>query len=366
MFARPRLTVDLDAIAANYRRLRQTAAPAECAGVIKADAYGLGAKAIGERLLSEGCRTFFFAHPHEALELADLIQSEGGRCFILNGLGGYDSALFIEHGLIPVLNSLADSQAWLNAAGSRPAALHLDTGMNRLGLPAGDDAAVRALQAEDLNLVHLMSHFACADQPDRSENLAQIRRFEARSAAFNVAERSMANSAGCLLGKAAHLDLVRPGLALYGAQPSEKPGLRLAIPYRFEAPVLQVRPVAAGESAGYGGTHRFEQDGWAATVGAGYADGVPRAFSNTASILLDGFRAAIVGRVSMDSTIIDVSAHPEPKRLLGLPALLYGAGLTVDEQAAASGLSPYELLTRIGGRTERVHGKLAGPDHGAK
>lgn len=359
MLATPRLTVDLDAVATNYRRLRETAAPAECAGVIKADAYGLGAARIGQRLLEEGCRTFFFAHPGEALELAPAIHAAGGRCLILNGLGNYEGAVFLENDLVPVLNSLDDARIWQHAAGGAPAALHLDTGMHRLGLPPEDDAAVQTLQADGLNLVHMMSHFACADQSGRAENHEQIRRFETRSAAFGVAERSMANSAGCLLGKVAHFDLVRPGLALYGAQPSEDRRLDLAIPYKFEAPVLQVRRVKAGEAAGYGATHRYESDGWAATLGAGYADGLPRAFSNRGSVLLDRFRAPIIGRVSMDSTIVDVSAHPDPLSLRGTNALIYGAGLTVDEQAQASGLTAYELLTRIGGRTERAFRNLA-------
>ena len=359
MLPLPRLTIDLGAIAANYRLLREMVAPAECAGVIKADAYGLGAGQIGRRLLEEGCRAFFFAHAGEALELAPAIQAVGGRCLILNGLGNYRAAVFLEHNLIPVLNTLEDCRAWQQTAGSRPAALHIDTGMNRLGLPPQDDASVQALQAEGLNIIHLMSHFACADQLERAENRDQIERFERRSRAFQVTERSMANSAGCLLGARAHFDLARPGLALYGVQPAEERRMSLTIPYRFEAPVLQVRPVPAGAAAGYGGTHVFERDGWAATIGAGYADGLPRAFSNRARIRLDGLACPIIGRVSMDSTIIDISSHPDPVRLRGTPAIIYDSELTVEAQAADAGLSPYELLTRIGGRTERIYDRLA-------
>jgi alanine racemase len=359
MLTTPRLTIDLDAIAANYRRLQALVEPAECAGVIKANAYGLGASRIGRRLLEEGCRTFFFAHPGEAIEHAPLIRASGGRCLILNGLGLYDSRVFLEHGLIPVLNSLQEARTWLKDAGSQPAALHLDTGMHRLGLPPADDAAVRALQAQGLNLVHLMSHFACADEADRRENRDQIDRFEARSGAFGIAERSIANSAGCLLGAAARFELVRPGLALYGAQPAEGSRIDLAIPYCFEAPVLQVRRVETGAAAGYGGTHVFKTGGWTATIGAGYADGLPRALSNCGAVLIGGERAPIIGRVSMDSTIVDISALEDPEALPGKPAIIYGKRLTVDDQARASGLSPYELLTRIGGRTQRDYAKLA-------
>lgn len=355
MLSRPRLTIDLDAIAANYRLLSETVAPAECSAVIKADAYGLGAEAIGRHLLFKGCRTFFFAHPGEAAALTPEIREAGGRIFILNGLGGYTVRDFTDDRLFPVLNSLDEARMWMNEAGGAPAALHLDTGMNRLGVPVADDAAVQALQQQGLNLVHIMSHFACADDPDHPANAQQIASFVQRQNAYGIAERSMANSAGCFIGPQARFELVRPGLALYGPQPVPGRKTALVTPYLFEAPILQIRRVRAGESVGYGATHIARSDGWTGTFGAGYADGVPRCLSNCAGVLVGGKRAPIIGRVSMDSTVIDLSQHEDPPSLAQAHVQICGPDLRIEEQADAAGLSPYELLTRIGGRTERVY-----------
>jgi alanine racemase len=355
MQPRPTLTVDLDAIAANYKLLRETVSPAECAAVIKANAYGLGADAICRRLLAEQCKTFFFAHLTEALPLTELIRAASGQVMVLNGLGLYSSEDFAAAGIIPVLNSLAEARQWVSDAGAAPAALHLDTGMNRLGLPPGDDGSMLELANAGLNLVHIMSHLACADQPERSENHAQLQQFQDRADRFGDIPRSMTNSAGCFLGPAWQLDVARPGLALYGAQPVIGKTLPLQIPYRFEAPVLQVRQFNKGETFGYAGTHMASTDGFSATIGAGYTDGIPRAFSNRAHVRIDGLKMPIIGRVSMDSFAADISAHPDPQSLLHEAALIYGQELTIDEQASSSGLSSYELLTRIGGRTITRH-----------
>jgi alanine racemase len=354
MSAQPRLTIDLDAIATNYRLLKETVAPAECAAVIKANAYGLGANAIGRRLLAEGCRTFFFAHLSEALELAPEIHQAGGTVFTLNGTGLYPVDAFVKAGIIPVLNTLEETRHWAGEAGGAAAGLHLDTGMNRLGLPAAHDAAVLELKNGGLNLIHLMSHPACADEPQRAENQAQLSRFVQRAAAFGDITKSFANSAGCFLGPEYRFDLARPGLALYGAQPVSGRRIGLATPYRFEAPVLQVRRFSEGESFGYGGTHNAKSGGCSATIGAGYADGVPRCLSNRGHIWLGGIKAPIIGRISMDSLAADISAHPDPESLVHELAQIYGPDLTVDAQAASAGLSAYELLTRIGGRTQRI------------
>lgn len=351
----PTLTVDLDAIADNYHLIRKTVGPAECAAVIKANAYGLGADAICRRLLTEQCKTFFFAHLAEALPLTEMIGGAGGQTMVLNGLGLYASRDFASANIVPVLNSLAEAGQWLAEVGTAPAALHLDTGMNRLGLPAEDDAAILELAKDGLNLVHLMSHLACADQPERAENHAQLKRFQDRAARFGTMPRSLTNSAGCFLGAAWQFDLARPGLALYGAQPVIGKSLPLHVPYRFEAPVLQIRRFRRGEAFGYAGTHTAATDGYSATIGAGYTDGIPRGFSNAAHVWIDGLKMPIIGRVSMDSLVADISAHPDPHSLCHQPALIYGRELTIDAQSASSGLSSYELLTRIGGRTTTRH-----------
>ncbi|GJL96531.1 MAG: alanine racemase [Hyphobacterium sp.] len=351
----PTLTVDLDAITANYRLIRKTVSPANCAAVIKANAYGLGAEAICRHLLAEQCNTFFFAHLPEALPLTKLINAAGGQALVLNGLGLYASRDFAAAGVIPVLNSLAEARQWIGDVGDAPAALHLDTGMNRLGLPADDDSSILELTNNGLKLVHLMSHLACADQPEREENQTQLRRFQARAAQFDDMPISMTNSAGCFLGAAWQFAMARPGLALYGAQPVIGKSLPLQIPYRFEAPVLQIRQFNKGDGFGYAGTHKAATDGYSATIGAGYTDGIPRGFSNTAHVWIDGLKMPIIGRVSMDSFVADISAHSHPHSLYHQAALIYGQELTIDEQAASAGLSSYELLTRIGGRTITRH-----------
>ncbi|QNL19618.1 alanine racemase [Hyphobacterium sp. CCMP332] len=355
MSARPRLTVDLDAVSANYRLLRDTVSPAECAAVIKADAYGLGANAIGRRLLAENCRTFFFAHLPEVADLAPAIQAVDGKAFVLNGVGLYPVADFLSAHAIPVLNTLEEARQWAAEAGNAPAALHLDTGMNRLGLPHRDDDKIRDLQDSGLNLIHVMSHLACADEAGHPQNRVQLERFRDRAGRFGNLPASLSNSAGCFLGSAFQFDLSRPGLALYGAQPINGKDLPLALPYRFEAPVLQVRRFSRDEAFGYGGTHSAGAEGYSATIGAGYADGVPRCLSNRGHVWLGGIRAPIIGRVSMDSFTADISALPDPEGQLHRSAQIYGPDLPIDAQAAASGLSAYELLTRIGGRTERFY-----------
>ncbi|WP_421789038.1 alanine racemase [Hyphobacterium sp.] len=355
MSLRPTLTVDLNAIAANYRLMRDRVDPAECSAVIKADGYGLGALPIAERLHQEGCRTFWTAHLHEAVEIRSALANPDVSIFVFNGVGDQSVADFVDNRLTAVLNTVSEIVHWTTAAPGQPVAVHLDTGINRLGLNEADDAVLLEHTNRGLQVRQWVSHLACADEPARQENCRQLDRFLSRLSKLPKATRSLANSSGCFLDKAYHLDLVRPGLALYGAQPIAGRTLPLSIPYRFEAPILQVRAFSAGEAFGYGGTAIATENGYAATVGAGYADGVPRALSNTGHIWVDGIKAPILGRVSMDSTIIDVSDHPAPETLVEQQAEIYGAHLSVDQQAAAAGLLTYELLTRIGGRTERLH-----------
>lgn len=351
----PRLIVDLDAIAANYRALTDQVAPAACSAVIKADGYGMGAIPLARRLAAEGCETFWTAHLSEALAVRQALGSSDARVLVLNGPSEEAVSNYLENAVTPVLNTLEEARRWALDAPDQPAAMHLDTGMNRLGLPAIHDEAIRNLTRNRLNIVHWLSHLACADEPDRSENRLQLDRFNARLARLPKATASFANSAGCFLAPDFHFDLTRPGLALYGAQPVIARQHPLSIPYRFEAPTLQVRTFSAGDCFGYGGTATASRDGYSATVGAGYADGVPRSLSNKGHIWIGGIKAPILGRVSMDSTIVDVSTHPSPETLAGGWAQIYSENLSVDEQAASSGLSAYELLTRIGGRTQRQH-----------
>ncbi|PWS35990.1 alanine racemase [Falsiroseomonas bella] len=352
------LHVDLGAIVANWRDLvARHGAPA--AGVVKADGYGLGAGAVARALQAAGCTTFFVAHLTEGLVLRAALGAgpQGAReappdIVVLNGFRpGADE----DAGLVPVLNHLGDVAAHA-AAGSR-AVLHLDTGMSRLGL----DAREQAVLAQDrgrldgLRLLHVMTHLACADEPEHPLNEAQRARFaEAASRIAPGVKRSFANSSGIFLGEGFRSDLARPGCALYGINPTPGAANPMRQVARVEAEILQVREIAAGDTVGYGASWQATEPRRIATVAAGYADGYLRALSGRSLALLRGRAVPLIGRVSMDLMTFDVTDVPEAapgERLL----LIGGEGNTPDDIAARCGTIGYEILTSLGARYHRVH-----------
>jgi len=352
------LTIDLAAIAENYRMLAAKVAPAECAGVVKADAYGLGVAKVAPALQRAGCRTFFVAMLAEGLVLRDLLPD--AAIYVLDGLHGADPVAFIAAGLRPVLVSLQEINTWVAAAGDKPTAragLHLDTGMARLGMPADE---VNTLIAEGGKLKRLrptlvMSHFACADTPEHPLNQEQPQRFRAALERLGLpdATRSIAASSGIFLGKDHALDLVRPGAALYGLAPLANQPNPMRQVVRLQAKILQVRRVDADSTVGYGATHRFDRPARLATIGVGYADGFMRALSNRGGVYLGDRRAPIVGRVSMDLVTIDISGIPEPEAQVGTLVDLIGPHNPVDTVAAEAGTIGYEILTSLGRRYVR-------------
>ncbi len=353
------LTVDLDAIAANYRQLAAKAAPAECAAVVKADAYGLGLAEVAQALRHAGCRTFFVAMLDEGMALRALLAD--ATIYVLDGLHGADPAAFVAAGLRPALVSLAEIDAWLGAVGDDTAAhagLHLDTGMSRLGLPADelDRLAADRPLLERLRPTLVMSHFACADTPDHPLNHEQPRRFRDALARLQLRHgvvRSLAASSGIFLGPDHAFDLVRPGAALYGIAPlADQPNpMRQVV--RLQARILQDRRVDAGSTVGYGATHRFARPARLATIGVGYADGFMRALSNRGGVYIGGRRASIVGRVSMDLVTVDVTGIPEAVSRVGAWVDLIGPHNAVDTVAAEAGTIGYEILTSLGRRYRR-------------
>lgn len=362
----PRLVVDLDAVAANYRRLAAMAAHAACGAAVKGDGYGLGALDVARRLVSEGCRTFFVATLDEALELrgADLGVERTERRPTVVLLGGPlpgTEAEIVGAGVVPVLNSVEQVQRWAAAARAAdrrlPAFVHVDTGMERLGLPHhGLDGAIDAI-GDDLatiEVVAVMSHLACADEPADERNRLQLERFAAARRSLPAAPASLANSAGILLGEAWHLDLVRPGIGLYGGSPRPGEPNPMRPTVRLEAPIVQVRDVPAGATIGYGAAHTTTGPTTIATVAVGYADGFLRAASGRGVVAVGGRRAPIVGRVSMDLITIDVSAVDPSHVHEGAPVELIGPTVTVDEVAEAAGTISYEILTDLGARYERT------------
>jgi alanine racemase len=344
------LRVDLGAIAANWRDLvARHGAP--CAGVVKADAYGLGAAPVARALREAGCRAFFVAHLSEGMALRAAL-GPGPDIAVLNGFRpGADE----DAALTPVLNHLGDVAAWRGRG--RAALLHLDTGMNRLGLDAGEAATLAADPSlrDGIGLRFVMTHLACADEPEHALNARQRARFaEAAARVAPGVARSFANSSGLFLGTGFRSDLARPGCALYGINPT--PGapnpMRQAV--TLEAEVLQVREVAAGDTVGYGAGWRAAEPRRIATVAAGYADGYLRALSGRSGGWLHGSFVPLAGRVSMDLTTFDVTDLPQTSpgdRIL----LIGGAGNTPDDVAARCGTIGYEVLTSLGRRYRRAY-----------
>ena len=350
MSSQPRATVHLTHIVANWRTLAALHPKANTSAVVKANAYGLGADRVSAALASAGCDTFFVAYPEEGAVVRKAV-GPAPSIFVLNGPAPASLHLFHTHSLIAVLNSPAQTRLWSDA-GSLPCALHFDTGINRLGLPASmletEGEALRGL-----NPVLIMSHLACADEPDHALNAVQLAAFRKITEAFPGVPASLANSAGCYLGRDYGFQVTRPGIALYGGSiPPARIQLQHAV--TLDAEILSVFPVKAGETVGYGATYTAPQDMILATIGLGYADGVLRSASNCFIGWLDGVPCPVTGRVSMDLITIDVSKAQQSAKA-GERVEFLGANAKLEDQAARANTLGYELLTGLGTRVERLY-----------
>ena len=347
------LTIDLAAIVANWRALAARAPGAACAAVVKADAYGLGMAQVAPALARAGCRTFFVALPEEGIALRRLLGA-APEIIVLHGPPAGGEPGFAAHALLPVLNSTAQAEAWAAFGRARgaalPAALQFDTGMARLGLRPDAAAALRG--RSDLEVALVLSHLACADDPADPANEAQLAAFRALRRLWPEARASLAASFGIFLGADYHFDLLRPGAALYGIAPTQGPN-PLQDVVRLQAPVIQTRAVAAGAGTGYGLTWRAARPTLLATLGIGYADGLPRSLSNRGAAWLGAQALPIVGRVSMDSTIVDAGTLPAAALPPGTLLDLIGPEAGLDAVAEQAGTVGYELLTRLGRRFAR-------------
>lgn len=356
------LTIDLGALAANYRRLRELSAPAECAAVVKADAYGLGMAQAAPVLARAGCKTYFVATLAEGKELRALLPH--AVIYVLSGLMPGTTAIYRAYDLRPVLNSakeLADWAAFCSAQGEAlPCAVHIDSGMNRLGLSAREVEEVA--DAHDLwrafDLALVMSHLACSDEPEHPKNEAQRTIFERLRSRLPKALASLANSAGILLGRHYLYDLVRPGLALYGGHPRRAGQNPFQSVVHLQGRILQVRRVAPGETIGYGATRTVTQASRVAVVSVGYADGVFRALSagdgkEGLAVYAGRYPAPILGRVSMDLITVDVTDVPEAAAQRGAWVELIGANVPAHVMAHHAGTIDYEVLTNLGRRALR-------------
>lgn len=352
------LTVDLDAIAANYRLLAERAGGATVAGVMKADAYGLGMAQVAPRLVRAGCRVFFTAHLEEGMRLRGIVPANS-TIYVLHGPPPGTAADFVAYGLVPVLNDPGQVREWSAAcahAGRRlAAAVQVDSGMSRMGLAPADLAALGDPRdwLAAFEPVLLMSHLACADVADHPMNARQRQRFDAIRAAFPALPASLANSSAVFLGPGFRYDLVRPGAALYGInpQPGHANPLRQAV--SLDARIVQVRTIDAGDAVGYGARYVADDTRRIATIAVGYADGWLRALSGRGCAYIDGVRVPIAGTVSMDSITLDVTGIPDARLQPGMTVELLGPNQHVDAVAAEAGTIGYEVLTRLGARFER-------------
>ncbi len=344
----PRLIIDLDAVRANYQLMAEHSGIANTGAAIKADSYGLGMNEIAPLLRDAGCSSFFCAHVSEAMTARQILGHDV-EIFVLNGVCFGEAPLMRQKQLIPVLSTPEHIALWGEAGENAPAALHFDTGMNRLGLAFDENIMT---QTKDLNLNLLMSHLACASEPAHPLNQIQCKRFEDIKKAYPGLRASLANSAGVLLGKAYHHDLTRPGIALYGGAPLEEGGPALTPVARIEAPILQVCVLKKGETVGYGASFTAPEDMRIATAAIGYADGLPRAASPGGFGRIAGQAVPLIGRVSMDLSVFDVSALTQPLQA-GDTVMVLGGDL--DALAKTAKTLSYEILTGLGPRFVREY-----------
>ena len=355
------LTVDLAALVANWRALGRRAMPSECAGVIKANAYGCGIEQVATALARAGCKTFFVADLSEARRVREIAPE--AAIYVLNGLIPGTPQVYAELRARPVIGSMVELAEWDAFVALTQwrggAALHVDTGMNRLGISATDAAALAPrIRSENHGITLLMSHLACAEDTAHPLNDLQIRLFREVRMLYRGIPSSLANSSGIFLSDNAHCDVVRPGVALYGANPTPGRPNPMRPVIELKARVVQVRNVPKGETVGYSAGWTVRRAARIAIVSAGYADGYLRASGSSDETpggfaLVGGKRCPVAGRVSMDLMAIDVTDAPPVKR--GEFVTLIGDELGIDEVATAAGTIAYELLTALGHRYHRVY-----------
>lgn len=357
------LTVDLAAIAANWRGLRDAGRadgkPIDCAAVLKADAYGTGAMIVGPRLAAEGCRQFFVAHIEEGIALRGVLPEH--PIYVLNGLLPGTEADFVQYGLTPVMNHLGQLNSWRAAAQrfNRPldAVIHIDTGMHRLGL-SSEEAQVLAhdrARLRGLRLALLMSHLVVSEEPDNPINGEQLSRFRNFVRTMPGAPASLANSSGIFLGPDYHFDLLRPGAALYGINPLPGRPNPMLPTVTLHARILQVRRIDALQTVGYGAAWRSARPSRVATIALGYADGYFRTLINRTHVHLAGHKVPVIGRISMDLVTIDVTDVPEADSQPGAGVEVLGPHLTADDLAEHARTNAYEVMTALGRRYARVY-----------
>jgi alanine racemase len=357
------LSVDLDAIVANWRKLEKTAVPAECSAVIKANAYGCGLEPVARALAKAGCKTFFVATLDEAR--AARAAAPSAVLYVLNGFIQNTGDAYARIDAKPVigdLNELAEWDVFCRRSGwSGNVAIHVDTGMHRLGLSISEvQGLIPRVNAGDHGISLVMSHLACSENLNHPMNARQLAAFREIASLFTGVPASLSNSSGIFLGSAFYFEMVRPGAALYGINPTPEADNPMQPVVDLKARVLQIRNVERGDSVGYGAIWTARRPTRLAIVSAGYADGYFRAGSSNdgtrgAEVVVAGKRCPVAGRISMDLMAVDVTDLEKNAVRRGHMVTLLGEGITVDELAHHFGTIGYEVLTSFGARYTRAY-----------
>lgn len=358
MFAKSVLEIDLSRVLLNYQKISSLVGNCNIAAVVKAEAYGLGAAKIIETLYKEGCRDFCFAYLGEV----DAVQKElkDARIYLFNGLNSYEFSHAVRHNIIPMLNTLEALQQWGEYAkqiGKKlPAVIHLETGMGRLGLQESEiEKAASSQLLAYLDICYICSHLACADYRDHLMNQQQLKLIHKYAALFPNTKISMANSAGIFLGKEYHLDQVRCGCAIYGVNPIPANASQVIQVATLNAYVLQLKTLERDQSISYGARYHAKKGAQIATLACGYADGYHRLLTQNAFGFYAGYRVPIVGTVTMDTVMADVSEVPAQLLEKMEYIELLGDNITVDELAERANTIGYEILTSLGSRFKKIY-----------
>jgi len=352
------LQVSLNIIEENYQALSHACPNSETGAAVKADCYGLGMKQISPVLKKSGCKHFFVANIEEGVSLRKILGADV-NIYVLNGVFSDETMAFREYGLVPILNHFAQIRVWQEFAFKLhqplPCFIHFDTGMNRLGMPESESINLVQEDTAGLDVLCVISHLASSEERDNVYNERQLEKFTKLANKFPNAKRSLANSSGIFLGLDYQFDLVRPGAALYGINPSNESMIKN--PVQLFAPIIQIHQLMPGESAGYNSTYTNSTRNSCsiATIPIGYADGFLRCLSNKFVFHINGHKAPIVGRVSMDLVIIDVSLVPERDLTLGQKVEVLGNNCTPDGMSQIAQTNAHEILTGLGSRFDRIY-----------
>ena len=351
-----RVVIDLSALAQNFRQLSKRIAPAECGAVVKANAYGLGAVEVAQALAVESCKRFFVATADEAFELSAALPDLD--VYVMEGLSACEIKEVGQRSIWPVLNTLEQVELWASAIdydSTRRCCLHLDSGMNRLGMGESELSVVCADERvlDKLNIDFVMTHLACSDEANHPQNDTQLAIFDRLRRQLPSHRSSIVCSAGVFLSKQFYGDLARPGIALFGGNLHSDSNVKMKEVVKLQGRVLQIRLVERDGAVGYGATTQVKKGARLATIAMGYADGYHRSLGGKASAMIGTHQVPLIGRVSMDYVVLDVSTLAESEITVGDWATLIGGGIDIDILATQAGTISYELLTGLGRRVTR-------------